>query len=384
MGCTALIGSRDLARPPGSVPMFDMSDISAVASGYLRGAHLDTLGITLEQHASIVLTSASTGCPKGVLHTIGNHYYSALGSQRHIPFDEGHGWLVSLPLYHIGGMSLVMRALLRGGTLVFPEAGQPLEDTLVEECVTHVSFVPAQLKRLLADPCVVTALQTKKAILVGGAPCPMSLVETCAKLELPIHLTYGSSEMASQIATSTPAMAYAYPRSSGRVLPYREIRIAADGEILARGETLFVGYVVGGRVEQAVDHDGWFHTADVGRYDPAGNLVVEGRKDTLFISGGENIHPEEIENVLMGLEGVEQCVVVPIDDDEFGQRPVAFVKTDTLDVDSIKAALARSLERFKVPDHIYGWPSEYPVPSKVDRTHFARLAAGLQRDGNRR
>lgn len=382
MGCTALISAGEFKLPVCSVPVFTLDDITAPPGDRLSGVYFDKLQISPEQHASIVLTSASTGPPKGVLHTIANHYYSALGSHQQIPFGEGDGWLMSLPLYHIGGLSLLMRALLHGGSLMFPRAEQPLVAALVADSVTHVSFVPTQLRRCLADSQVVGALRRKKAILVGGAPCPTSLVATCAELELPVYLTYGCSEMASQVATATPAVAYAHPQSSGRVLPYRQVRIAADNEILVRGETLFAGYVTGDRIEPATDAQGWFHTADMGHFDALGNLVVEGRKDTLFISGGENIHPEEIENVVMGLAGVEQCVVVPVDDDEFGRRPVAFVKTDTWNAGTIKATLAQSLERFKVPDRIYAWPSDRPISSKIDRVGFTRLAAELRRDSN--
>jgi len=382
LGCTALISAREFKLPACFVPMFALDDITAPPGDRLSGVYLDKLQINLEQRASTVLTSASMGPPKGVLHTIANHYYSALGSHQLIPFCEGDGWLMSLPLYHIGGLSLLMRALLHGGALVFPNAEQPLAAALISESVTHVSFVPTQLRRCLTDPLVVAALQRKQAILVGGAPCLTSLVATCAELELPIYLTYGCSEMASQIATAAPAEVCAHPQSSGRVLPYRQVRIAADNEVLARGETLFVGYVVGGRVEPATDPDGWFHTADMGRFDSRGNLFVEGRKDTMFISGGENIHPEEIEDLLMSLAGIEQCVVAPVDNDEFGRRPVAFVKTSVWDANTIKAALARSVERFKVPDRVYEWPSDQPISSKIDRSGFARLAAELQRSGN--
>ena len=383
MDCTMLVSYAEFTPPGCPVPVSAVGDVPVPHGDRLENLRFDRLGADLEQPGSIVLTSASTGPPKGVLHTMASHHFSALGSHECIPFAEGDGWLVSLPLYHIGGLSLLMRALLHGGALVFPELNQPLAAALVAESVTHVSFVPTQLQRCLADPHVVGALKRKKAVLVGGAPCPTSLVAACAALELPIYLTYGCSEMASQIATATPDVAYAHPRSSGCVLPHREVRIAADGEILVRGETLFAGYVTGGRVDPATDPEGWFHTADMGRFDSLGNLVVEGRKDTMFISGGENLHPEEIENVLMGLAGVEQCVVVPVDDDEFGQRPVAFVKTRTGDADAIKATLAQSLERFKVPDRVYAWPSDQPVTSKVDRVGFAHLAAELLRDGNR-
>ncbi|MCG8699524.1 MAG: AMP-binding protein [Bacteroidales bacterium] len=185
---------------------------------------------------------------------------------------------------------------------------------------------------------------------MGGAACPVGLVREAIERELPVHLTYGSSEMCSQVTTSTVEQSRVSSQSVGEVLPHRDVMIDADGEILVRGETRFMSYITKEGEHKPFDPDGWFATGDVGYFDAEGQLFVQGRKDTMFISGGENIYPEEIEKVLMDRLSAETCVVVPVPDDQYGQRPVAFVKTK--EVLPTREALDLELERFKWPDRL--------------------------------
>src|SRR5690606_25241344 len=172
--------------------------------------------------------------------------------------------------------------------------------------------------------------------------------------------------------------------TSGRVLPYRNLSVAPDGEILVKGETLFKGYV---GVGLPVDGNGWFHTGDLGFLDPEGYLVVTGRKDNLFISGGENIQPEEIERLLGTVEGVGRAVVVPVKDDEFGCRPVAFVEmrseADAVPlelVEKMNARLAAVLPRYKLPVAYYPLSdSGTDLGIKVNRSILKERAESLYR-----
>ena len=184
--------------------------------------------------------------------------------------------------------------------------------------VTHSYLVPTQLYRLLRDGN--SALQSLKAILLGGAPAPRALIDEAIERKLPVYRSYGLTEMASQVTTTPPGSSTEGLRTSGRLLPYRELRIADDGEILVRGLTRFEGYVQGDDVLPSVDEEGWFHTRDRGSVDDLGMLHVEGRMDNLFISGGENVQPEEIERALLELPGVEEAIVVPVPDEEFGSQ----------------------------------------------------------------
>jgi o-succinylbenzoate---CoA ligase len=336
----------------------------------------EELRLALDLPATIVFTSGSTGVPKAALHTFGNHYYSAKGSNANVALAPGDCWLHSLPLYHVGGLSILFRCLLAGATVVLPEPGVPLGEAIAG--ATQVSLVSTQLLRLLRGEDFGPG--RLRAMLLGGGPIPASLVDEAAGRGLPIHTSYGLTEMASQVTATPPGASCEELHTSGRPLPHREISISGDGEILVRGETLFAGYVEGDAIDRPLDTDGWFRTGDLGELDAGGYLRVRGRKDNLFISGGENVQPEEIEEALCRLEGVEEAVVVPVPDAEFGFRPVAFVRTVGVGPGDMARALEPVLPRFKIPVAFHRWPEKAePGGMKVDRASFCERARRLHR-----
>ena len=324
--------------------------------------------IPLHRPATIIFTSGSTGVPKAALHTFGNHYYSALGSNVNIALAPGDRWLHSLPLYHVGGLSIQFRCLLAGAAVALPGPSQPLGEAIANLGATHVSLVPTQLQRLLREDADLAGV---KAILLGGGPIPANLVDEALARGLPVHTSYGLTEMASQVTTTPPGAAPEELQTAGRVLPHREVAIAGDREILVRGKTLFAGYAEGEEVDRQLDAGGWFHTGDLGDLDEDGCLRVRGRLDNTFVSGGENVQPEEIEEALCRLAGVEEAVVVPVEDAEFGARPFAFVRMaeGEPDPEALSRALGASLERFKIPVDFRAWPND-AGGMKVDRTAF--------------
>lgn len=251
-----------------------------------------------EVDATILFTSGSSGQPKAVAHTLANHLAAAKAANAFAPLGTGDRWGCALPFYHVGGLAIIFRCVLAGAALVFEEA----------EAVTHLSLVPTQLKRLLRGE-LPTGL---KRILLGGAPVPGSLIEEANRRGLPIASSYGMTETASQIAATPPGEAV---RGAGRVMSHTEVKIAETGEIWLRGTSVS---------SACLQADGWLHSGDRGRLED-GVLFVEGRMDRQFISGGENIQPEQIEQALMNLPGITQAVVRPVDDEEFGQRPVAWI-----------------------------------------------------------
>lgn len=222
-----------------------------------------------------------------------------------------------------------------------------------------------------------------KGLLLGGGPLPCSLISKALQAGVPLFTTYGLTEMASQVTTSSPGADQDELGTAGTVLAHRELACSPEGEILVRGKTLFRGYVEGADCVPAVDQDGWFATGDCGEIDEEGRLWVTGRRDAMFISGGENVHPETIEKALCEVEEVAEAVVVSVADAEFGRRPVAFVRmADGADPPATKLAalLEKHLPRFMIPDRFYSWPSDIVSPGmKPDRTAFGRLAARLRR-----
>jgi o-succinylbenzoate---CoA ligase len=331
--------------------------------------------IPLERSATIIFTSGSTGVPKAALHTFGNHYYNALGSNANITLRPGGRWLHSLPLYHVGGLSILFRCLLAKATVALPRPGTSLGTDIAGFGATHVSLVSTQLLRLLREGADLGGLE---AVLMGGGPVPPSLVDEALARGLPLHTSYGLTEMASQVTTTPPGASLEELRTAGRVLPAREVSISERGEILVRGETLFAGYAEGEELDRPVDAEGWFHTRDLGELDESGYLWVAGRMDNLFISGGENVQPEEIEEALCRLEGIDEAVVVPVPDEEFGARPVAFVRASGREAEELAQELESVLPRFKIPISFYPWPKEARGGMKVDRAALGKRAQRLR------
>lgn len=321
----------------------------------------ENVKLSLTQIATIMFTSGSSANPKAVVHSLGNHYYNAKGSNENIPVHPNDRWLLSLPLYHVSGLSIVFRTLLSGGTIVIPQPEENLTESIKKYSITHISLVSTQLIRLFQGTCI-DVLKNLKAVLLGGGPIPERLIQQAQQHPLPLHITYGLTETASQMATGRP--------NSVKVLNCRQIKIAPDHEILVKGETLFQGYWENGKVITPFTADGWFQTGDLGYLDKEGCLTVTGRKDNMFISGGENIHPEEIERQLLSIEDIEQAVVIPIKDEEFGLCPAAFIKTqDGKDIseEDITDCLKERLASFKIPRHFYPWPTQIEAGIKINR-----------------
>lgn len=381
-GCAALITEDATLTDAADPKVRGIAPDSLLAENPTTAALPGSGTLVLDRPATVVFTSGSTGAPKAALHTIGNHHFSALGSNANIPLDAKRGdrWLHSLPLYHVGGLSILFRCLLAGATIALPEPGVPLGEAIARSGATHVSLVATQLRRLLGEDAPLGGpLGTLKAVLMGGGPISFSLVEAATARGLPVHTSYGLTEMASQVTTTPPGASPDDLRTAGRVLPHREVSVSEEGEVLVRGETLFAGYVEDGGVYLPLDADGWFHTKDLGELDADGRLTVGGRMDNMFVSGGENVQPEEIEAALCRVRGVEEAVVVPVPDAEFGARPVAFVKTFGIGRSDLYAALDPVLPRFNIPVAFHAWPEvSGPERMKVDRSFFRAEALRLR------
>jgi O-succinylbenzoic acid--CoA ligase len=340
--------------------------------------------------ATIIMTSGSSGQPKAVVHSLANHLASARAANANMPLRPGERWLLSLPLYHVAGLGVLFRCFVAGAAVVVPAPGEGLVDAIKSRTVTHVSLVPTQLHRMLREDRPLKALMLLRGILMGGAPMPPSLVEEAVGHGLAIHTSYGMTETAAQIVCTRPGDTFEHLLTSGRSLALDTVSISDGGEIQVRGEALFQGYLSpGGALDRPLlTPEDWFQTGDLGHLDPDGYLHVTGRKDNMFISGGENIQPEEIEAALLQIEGVAQAMVVPKDDDGFGQRPVAFVEMDeefALDPEEILRELEGSLPRFRLPVGLYRWPECVGEGMKPSRPEFEQLAnsATLSREARR-
>ena len=294
--------------------------------------------------ATLTLTSGSTGQPKAVVHSARSHLASAEGLLEWMEFGQQDSWLLSLPLFHISGLAIVWRWLYRGARLVVAEAAR-FDQALLT--VTHASLVPTQLQRLLAAQAKPDApALALKQVLLGGAVIPVSLTEQAEKMGISCWCGYGMTEMGSTV-TAKRADATG---GVGSVLPNRDLSLK-DGEILVRGNTLCIGYYRN-RTIFPVAEDAWFATRDLGCWQGE-ELHILGRTDNMFISGGENIQPEEIEKVLLGHPDVRQAFVLPVDDREYGQRPVAVIETrrplDEALIDGLHCFMEHRVTAFRRP-----------------------------------
>ena len=284
----------------------------------------------LDATAIVVHTSGTTAGPRAVELTYGNWLWSALGSAVALGTQPADKWLCTLPLSHVGGLSIIVRSAIYATTVVLHERfdAAAAADEIATRA-TLVSVVPTTLARLLD-----AGLRHPPALrvaLVGGAPIAPALLERAAAARVPTVSTYGLTEACSQVTTGGPA------------LFCTRVRIGAGREILVAGPTVAPG---------AVAADGWLHTGDEGALDAAGNLTVTGRAGDTIITGGENVAPTEVEAVLAGHPAVAEAAVHGAPDAEWGQRVVATVvlragKTAT--EDDLRGYCRVRLAGYKVP-----------------------------------
>lgn len=287
--------------------------------------------------STMTLTSGSTGLPKAAVHTCQAHLASAQGVLSLMPFDAEDDWLLSLPLFHVSGQGILWRWLFAGARMTVRDK-QPLEQMLAG--CTHASLVPTQLWRLLVNKTAVTL----KAVLLGGAAIPVELTEQAREQRIRCWCGYGLTEFASTVcAKEADGLA-----DVGSPLAGREVRIV-DGEVWLRAASMAQGYWRNGQLIPLVNAEGWFATRDRGVLKD-GKLTIVGRMDNLFFSGGEGIQPEEVERVIAAHPHVLQAFIVPIEDKEFGHRPVAVVEYDTNAGDTNLAEWVKDkLARFQQP-----------------------------------
>lgn len=312
------------------------------------------LGAGRDRLASIVFTSGSTGMPKAVAHTSQQHLASAAGLLEAFSFQRDDCWLLSLPMYHVSGLAIVYRWLYRGACLKIGQ-GNLSEDI---QGATHASLVATQLRGLLDSEQTLTLTH----VLLGGSHVPLSLSQRAATIGIETWLGYGMTEAASTVTAKRIDNIV----SAGRVLQLRQVML--DGQrIYIAGETLASGYYHQGALTPIREQSGWFDSRDLGEW-VGDELRIIGRADNLFISGGENIHCEEIEAVLARHPQVNQVIVVPVEDEKFGARPVAIVQSDA-NVNELDLAswMLDKTEKFKIPDAFVAMPQLSMSGIKISR-----------------
>ncbi len=301
-----------------------------------------------EQIAVIMDTSATSGEFKSVPLRWKQFHAHVQASQKSLGMTEEDNWLLVLPMYHISGLSILLRSLYNGTSITLMEKFNE-EHTLqliADGSINMLSVVPTMLNRIVDR----INEHHLRVVLVGGEFIPKPLVKNCLTKKIPIYKTYGMTETTSQ---STTFCVLDNPKkldSVGLPLPGVTVRInkpdtAGIGEVIIQSPMLMDGYL--GQAPVA----GFFNTQDIGYFDEDGYLYILDRRKNIIISGGENIYPQEIENVLYAHPAIAECAIVGMKDEKWGQVPVLFV-VSSLDNHSIISYLAEKIAKYKLPKKI--------------------------------
>jgi o-succinylbenzoate---CoA ligase len=291
-----------------------------------------------------ILTSGTSGEPRPIGLTYGNHLWSAVGSAFNLGVEPTDRWLCCLPLFHVSGLSIVTRSVIYGTTAVIHDGFDVdrIGASLEGDGVTVISVVATQLVRLLEAGIDLLPL---RAVLVGGGPVPEEVLEEGLARGATVVQTYGLTETASQVTTLSPTDARRKLGSAGRPLLTTHLRISG-GEILVQGPTVAPG---------CADEVGWLHTGDLGRIDEDGFLYVTGRLGDVIVTGGESVLPTEVEEALLRHPDVADAAAVGRADSEWQEAVTAVVVLrDDAEVtaDDLRRHCQTELAGFKVPKRI--------------------------------
>ena len=294
---------------------------------------------------TLLHTSGTGGRPKPVLLTYRNHTSSAIASAWNLGVHPDDRWLCPLPLFHVGGLAVLIRSAVYATAAVVENGFDPgvVARHIATGNVTLVSLVPTMLLRLLDDG--IAPQPRLRAVLIGGGPVSSELMRRAAEAGLPVVQTYGMTETASQIAALGSSEALLGDGGAGRPLTGVEVRTDQEGRILVRGSMVAPG---------EAEPDGWLRTSDRGRIDEEGLLHVEGRIDAVIVTGGENVAAEEVESALLSHPAVADAAVVGRPDAEWGQAVTAYVVLDAaVETDELLRYARGRLAPFKAPKTVH-------------------------------
>jgi o-succinylbenzoate---CoA ligase len=369
----------------GSVPSLSFSEILQLE----QTAGIPGIEIQANRTAVIMFTSGSSGKPKAVELTLSNFLYSAIGSMLRLGIEPDDSWLLSLPVYHIGGFSIVTRSLVYGTPVLIPDSLETndLVDAIRLFDPSHISLVPTMLHRIIETGAPPNPSQ--RIILLGGGPIDKSLYTISRSKGWKIIPTYGATETCSQSATADPDDPPEYPVALP--LAFSELSVVDDngvsvpskktGQIIVKGAIVAKGYYKRNDQNASVLHNGLFRTGDYGYFDEKGRLSVVSRRTDLIISGGENINPVEIEDVLKQFTEIRDACVFPEENKEWGQLVVAAIVLDKRYQDdrekflnTVRKYLEEKISGFKVPKKLFYVDSlPYTEAGKLNREMVKEL-----------
>lgn len=330
---------------------------------------------------SIMFTSGTTGRPKGVEQTFGNHYASAQATAKNFSLTDQDTWLTVVPLFHISGFSIVMRSLILGLRVHLYDHYDPklLNADINHGTGTVISVVPMMLKGMLTDQAESHHVYPKsfRHFILGGGPVTKADLLAGDGVGAQITQTYGMTETASQILTLSAEDAEKKLGTVGRAVSPVEVRVTQQdaqgvGRLQVKSPSLTVGYLNDNEKYQASFEDGWFDTGDQASIDDDEFITIIGREGDMISSGGENVFPSEIEEAYQGHPAIASIVVVGQEDERWGAVPVGFIQLregHSLDVESLREYGRTHLAHYKVPKRFMAYDKDWPrtASGKIQR-----------------
>jgi acyl-CoA synthetase (AMP-forming)/AMP-acid ligase II len=346
----------DATKPEFAIAFSSLVDGRSVSAPELTAWNDDLL--------YIMYTSGTTGLPKGVMHTHSTQMAALITLNATADYRIGDRYLNAMPMFHVGALTPAIITTYRGLAHVLMRAFDPVKiwELVGSERINHALLVPAMLGacRMVHDPAVHDS-SSLRWFLSGAAPVPKALIEAYAEMGIEIHQVYGLTETCGPACLTTPEDALRKAGSTGKAFFHTDVKVVRPdgsecdvdegGEVVVRGDHIMTGYW--NRPEATADaiKDGWFHTGDVAVRDDEGFIWIQDRLKDMIISGGENVYPAEIENVILGHPGVADVAVIGIPSEKWGESPLAVVvkKDPDLDEATVIDHCLGKLARFKMP-----------------------------------
>ena len=353
--------NQKLPDSPSPIPVSYIEEIPNASSGC--SVITNNYKKNIEDVCSIILTSGTTGIPKAVQLTYGNFEASCNNWNEFLQFQSNDQFLCCLPLHHIGGLAVMLRALMFGFSvnLVSTFEAKLVLDTIIKYPVSIISLVPTMLKRILDLEGGLKAIKTLRWILLGGGPSPEYLLDLCIKEKLNIVKVYGMSETCSgtvglKLLDEPQNKLYA-----GR--PFNGAKIwTENNELYISGPMVMKGYV------GEVATNGRHNSHDIGQVDNGNLVFLDIRRKDLIITGGENVNPLEVEEALLQIEGITDAAVIGVEDVEWGEKVVAYIVNSEFGIQNseFRMKLKGRISDFKIP-------KEFIQVSSIPRNELGKI-----------
>lgn len=320
-----------------------------------------------DDEAIVIFTSGSSGRPKAVVHTFRSLFSSVVNTNSIIEQTEKDRWMASLPLQHIGGFMIILRALSFGSDLIIPNSVKvnDLKNSIKKFKPTLVSLVSSQLKRFLDDN--FSPPDNLRISLIGGGRIDNELLKSAKNKRWHPYKVYGSTETASFVTCLSENMIEEKPDSAGKALPGTKVFIDKESEIYVQSSSLFKKYLNDEiQIREKVEN-GTYKTGDDGFIDADGYLFITGRKNRMIISGGKNIDPLEVETSLKKINNIDDAFVIGISDDVWGEKVIAVIETKSkLKIEELISELKKILSDYKIP-------KDFILVEQIPRTELGKI-----------